>query len=148
MGKKKKILPQTFIHKDETRVTAASKSRDVCNSKDPSNNRNASFKQGTQARESTTLTAKTPATAGSVWKSYKSNRSQKYGCKCGNEKKMTAVKGPRVAFLFFAVGVAVQACKDLATLHSCVYCEHPHLHHSAKIGREAPSELPLTVLQA
>jgi hypothetical protein len=41
----------------------------IGNSKDPSSNRNASFKQGTQAREDTTSTAKTAATAGSVWKS-------------------------------------------------------------------------------
>jgi hypothetical protein len=50
----------------DTPATAASNSRDVGSSKD------ASFKQGTQARERTTSKAKTPATAGSVWKSYKS----------------------------------------------------------------------------
>jgi hypothetical protein len=52
----------------------ASNSRDVGNSKDPSNNRNTSFKQGTPAGEGTTSIAKTPATAGSVWKSNKSGR--------------------------------------------------------------------------
>jgi hypothetical protein len=58
-----------------------------CNSKDPSRNRNASFKKGTPAGEGTTSTAKTPATAGSVWKSYKSGRKPKYGCECGSDKK-------------------------------------------------------------
>jgi hypothetical protein len=52
----------------------ASNSRYVGNAKDPSNNRKASFKQGTPAGEGTNSTAKTPATAGSVWKSYKSGR--------------------------------------------------------------------------
>jgi hypothetical protein len=49
-------------------------SRDVGNSKDPSSNRKASFKQGTPTGEGSTSIAKTPATAGSVWESYKSGR--------------------------------------------------------------------------
>jgi hypothetical protein len=40
-------------------------------SKDSSSNRNSSFKQGTPAGVGTTSTAKTPATAGSVWKAIK-----------------------------------------------------------------------------
>jgi hypothetical protein len=51
----------------------ASNSRDVGNSKDPSINRNASFKQETPTGKGTTSTAKAPATAGSVWKAYKGN---------------------------------------------------------------------------
>ncbi len=45
---------------------------------------------GTPAgKGTTTSTAKTPATGGPVWKSYKSGRkgSQKHGCKCGSDKK-------------------------------------------------------------
>ncbi len=58
----------------DTPATAGKHSRDVGNNRDPSSNRYASFKPGTQAREDTTSTAKTPPTSGSVWKSYKSGR--------------------------------------------------------------------------
>ncbi len=61
-------------HQLMSSATAASSSRDVDNSKDSSSNRNASFKQGTQAREGKNSIATTPATEGSVWKSYKSGR--------------------------------------------------------------------------
>ncbi len=52
-------------------------------------------------------TEKTPATAGSVWKSYKSGRkwSQKYSCECGSDKKkFVVVKGPQVAVVFARSG--------------------------------------------
>ncbi len=74
----------------------ASNSRDVGNSKDPSSNRDAIFRPRTPGGEGTISTAKTPATAGPVWKSYKSGRKwcQKYGCDCGSDKKnLVAVKG-------------------------------------------------------
>ncbi len=79
-------------------------STDVGKSKDPSSNRNASFKKETPAGEGTTLTAKTPSTGGSVWKSYKSGRKRSH-------KYCIAVN---VAFL---LGVGVKAYRDLATLH-------------------------------
>ncbi len=65
----------------------ASNSRDIGNSKDPISDRNASLKQ---SNTSTISIAKTPATAGSLWKSYKNCRkwSQKYSCDCDSDKKV------------------------------------------------------------
>jgi hypothetical protein len=58
----------------DTPATAGKHSRDVGNSRDPSSNRNASFKQGTPLGEGTNSIAKMSATAGAVWKSYESGR--------------------------------------------------------------------------
>jgi hypothetical protein len=76
------------------------------------------FKQGAPAGEGTTSTAKTSATAGSVWKSYKSGRkgSKKYDCECGSDKKIGGrERSPK--WPWFLLGVGVKAYRDLlATL--------------------------------
>ncbi len=74
-----------------TNSRKASNSRDVGYSKDPSSNRNASFKKGT------------PETVGSK-KGGRKGR-QKYGCECDSDKKnLVAVKGPQVAVVFARSG--------------------------------------------
>ncbi len=98
----------------------ASNSRDVGNSKDPSSNRNVSLYQGHQQEKvRTTSTAKTLATAGSVCgKAIKvaGNAARNMAVNVAVIKKnLVAVKGPQVCRVFL-LGVAVKACRDLATL--------------------------------